>query len=61
VTWIVSVPVAPALVSVPVIVTVPVVPPSVPVLPLVMLMIAELLDVNVVEPVTLLLFRVAAN
>jgi hypothetical protein len=61
VTWIVSVPVAPALESVPVIVTVPVVLPSVPVLPLVMLMIAELLEENVVDPVTLLLFNVAAK
>jgi len=55
------VPVAPALESVPVIVTVPVVPPKVPVLPLVMLMMLELLEVKVVDPVTLELFKVAAK
>jgi len=53
--------VAPSAESLPVIVTVPVVPWIVPVLPLVMLMIAELLDVNVVDPVTSLPFKDAAN
>ena len=58
---IVSVPLAPTVESTPVIVTLPVVPASVPLEPLTMLMIDELLDENVVEPVTLLLFRVAAK
>ena len=60
-TVIVSVPLAPTVESTPVIVTVPVVPPRVPLEPLTMLMMEELLDENVVELVTLLLFRVAAK
>ena len=49
-TVICNVPVALSVESVPVMVTVPVVPAMVPLLlPLVMLMMAELLDVNVVE------------
>jgi hypothetical protein len=54
-------PLAASVVSLPVMVTVPVVPPMVPVpeLGLVMLMIAELLEVNVVFAVTLVPFSVA--
>jgi hypothetical protein len=62
VTVIVNVPVALSVESVAVMVTVPVVPPIVPeVVPDVMLMMAELLDVNVVELVTEFPFNVAVN
>ena len=42
-------------------VTVPVVPPRVPELPLAMLMMFELLEVNTVEPVTFAPFKAAAK
>lgn len=57
-----SVPVAPSVESVPVMVTVPAVPPSDPlVLPDGMLMMAKELEVNVVRLVTSLPFNDAAN
>jgi len=62
VTFSCSVPVAPSVESVPVMVTVPAVPPSDPlVLPDGMLMMAKELEVNVVRLVTSLPFNDAAN